>query len=88
MPPDLNLRHTIFSELREIIVEELSVKPHKVTPLTRFDEDLDAVELDLWELFLAFQEHFNLIIPDEVAETLPRVHDVVEFIATQREALQ
>lgn len=88
MPPDLNLRHTIFNELREIIVEELSVKPHKVTPFTRFDEDLDAVESDHWKLFIAFEEHFNLIIPDEVAETLQRVHDVVEFIATQREMVQ
>ena len=70
----------IFDKVREIIVEQLGIKPEEVTMEASFQEDLGADSLDIVELIMAFEEEFDLKIPDEDAETIDTVGDAIEYI--------
>ena len=68
------------ARVREIIVNELGVEPDKVTDDASFVEDLGADSLDTVELVMAFEEEFGIDIPDEDAEKLTTVGDVIRYI--------
>ncbi len=68
------------SKVREIIVNELGVEPEKVTPEASFVEDLGADSLDTVELVMAFEEAFEIEIPDEDAEKIQTVGHAVKYI--------
>jgi acyl carrier protein len=71
---------SIEEKVKEIIVEQLGVNPEQVTPQAKFIEDLGADSLDTVELVMAFEEEFNVEVPDEEAEKLQTVGDVVKYI--------
>ena len=71
---------TIQERVRDIIVNQLTVKPEQVVPEAKFQEDLGADSLDVVELVMALEEEFGGEIPDEEAEKLKTVGDVVAFI--------
>ena len=71
---------TIEQQVKEIIVEQLGVNPDQVTPDAKFIEDLGADSLDTVELVMALEEEFGNEIPDEQAEKLQSVGDVVKYI--------
>src|SRR5690242_6405781 len=71
---------TIEEKVKDIIVEQLGVNPEQVTPQASFIEDLGADSLDIVELVMAFEEEFNVEVPDEDAEKLQTVGDVVTYI--------
>ncbi len=64
----------------KIIVEELAVDESEVTGDASFIEDLGADSLDVVELVMAFEEEFDIEIPDEDAEGIETVQDVVDYI--------
>ena len=66
--------------VKDIIVEQLGVKPDQVTPEAKFIEDLGADSLDTVELIMALEEEFGIEVPDEQAEKLTTVGDVVKYI--------
>ena len=68
------------TQVKEIIVEQLGVDPEKVTSSAKFIEDLGADSLDTVELVMAFEEKFSVEVPDEDAEKLKSVEDVVAYI--------
>ena len=70
----------IESKVKDIIVEQLSVNAEDVNPDAKFVEDLGADSLDLVELVMAFEEEFDLDIPDEDVEKMSTVGDAIEFI--------
>jgi len=70
----------ITDKVRDIIVEQLGVNPEQVTPEAKFIEDLGADSLDTVELVMAFEEEFGIDVPDEEAEKLLAVGDVVRYI--------
>ena len=70
----------VFSDVKEIIVEQLGVSADKVTPDARFREDLEADSLDIVELIMAFEDKFGGEISDEDAQNIETVGDVVKFI--------
>lgn len=72
--------NSIEQRVRKIIVEQLDVKPDQVTPEAKFVEDLGADSLDIVELIMALEEEFGHEIPDEEAEKLLTVGDVVKYI--------
>ncbi len=76
---------SIEERVREIVVEQLNVKPEQVTPEARFVEDLGADSLDVVELVMAFEEEFGHEIPDEEAEKLQTVGDVIKYIEELQE---
>lgn len=71
---------TTEEKVRDIIVEQLGVNPEQVTPEASFIEDLGADSLDTVELVMAFEEEFSVEVPDEDAEKLQKVSDVVKYI--------
>ena len=70
----------IDQRVKDIIVEQLGVKPDQVTPEAKFIEDLGADSLDTVELVMALEEEFGIEVPDEQAEKLQRVGDVIKYI--------
>lgn len=70
--------------MREIVVEQLGVKPEQVTAEAKFIEDLGADSLDVVELVMALEEEFGHEIPDEEAEKLTTVGDVIKYIEDLR----
>src|SRR5205807_6394224 len=71
---------TIEEKVKDIIVEQLGVNPEQVTPQASFIEDLGADSLDIVELVMAFEEEFSVEVPDEDAEKLQTVGDVINYI--------
>ena len=71
---------SIEQKVKDIVVEQLGVKPDQVTPEAKFIEDLGADSLDTVELVMALEEEFSQEIPDEEAEKLQSVGDVIKFI--------
>ena len=63
-----------------IVVEELAIDKEEVTAEASFIDDLGADSLDVVELIMAFEEEFDLEIPDEDAENIGTVQDAVDYI--------
>ncbi len=75
---------SIEERVKKIIVDQLGVKPEQVTPDAKFIEDLGADSLDTVELVMALEEEFGNEIPDEQAEKLQSVGDVIKYIEDQQ----
>ena len=70
----------VEEKVKQIIVEQLQVDEAEVTPGASFQEDLGADSLDIVELVMAFEEEFSVEVPDEDAEKLQTVGDVIKYI--------
>jgi len=70
----------IEQRVKDIIVEQLGVKPDQVVPAAKFIEDLGADSLDTVELVMALEEEFGIEVPDEQAEKLQSVGDVMKYV--------
>lgn len=68
--------------VKQIIVEQLGVDEGEVTPNASFVDDLGADSLDTVELVMAFEEAFDIEIPDEQAEKIRTVKDAIDYINT------
>ena len=66
--------------VQKIVVEHLGVDAEKVIEGASFIDDLGADSLDTVELVMAFEEEFDIEIPDDAAETIQTVGDAVKFI--------
>jgi acyl carrier protein len=71
---------SVEEKVKDIIVEQLGVNPEQVVPSASFIEDLGADSLDTVELVMAFEEEFGVDVPDEDAEKLQTVGDVIKYI--------
>ena len=67
--------------VKEIIAKELEVGVQQLTPEAKFIEDLGADSLDIVELVMAFEEAFELEIPDEDAEKIMTVGQAISYIS-------
>ncbi|VAX18162.1 Acyl carrier protein [hydrothermal vent metagenome] len=76
---------SIEEKVKSIIVEQLEVDPSQVKSEAKFDSDLDADSLDVVELVMAFEEAFDIEIPDEDAEKILTVQQAVDYIAKSAE---
>ena len=70
----------IAERVKKIVVEHLGVEVDKVAENANFIDDLGADSLDTVELVMAFEEEFNVEIPDDAAETIVTVGDAVRFL--------
>lgn len=75
---------SIAQKVKQIIVEQLGVDEAQVDDTASFQDDLGADSLDLVELVMAFEEAFELDIPDEDAEKIATVKDAVEYIQAKK----
>ena len=71
---------SIQDRVKAKIVEQLGVDAAQVTPEASFVDDLGADSLDTVELVMAFEEEFNIQIPDEDAEKIQKVKDAYDYI--------
>jgi acyl carrier protein len=70
----------ILERVRKVVAHHLGIEPSKVTESAKFIDDLGADSLDTVELIMAFEEEFNVIIPDEVVEHIETVGDAARVI--------
>ena len=66
--------------VKQIIVEQLGVDEGEVSPSASFQDDLGADSLDIVELVMAFEETFEIEIPDEDAEKIKTVQDAINYV--------
>jgi acyl carrier protein len=70
----------VLARVKKIVVENLDVEADKVVESASFIDDLGADSLDLVELVMAFEEEFDIEIPDDVQESIRSVGDAVSHI--------
>ncbi|MGL4731612.1 MAG: acyl carrier protein [Clostridium sp.] len=73
----------MFEKISERIAEQLSLDVEDISLESSFIDDLGADSLDIVELIMALEEEFDIEIPDEDAEKISTVGDVVEYIKTR-----
>mgnify|MGYP003961921173 FL=1 len=74
----------VKDEVKELVVEQLGVPENEVTDEARFIEDLGADSLDTVELVMAFEDRFDIEIPDEDAEKITTVGDAVKYLGEKK----
>ena len=75
---------SVEQKVKQIIVEQLGVDEAQVDPTASFVDDLGADSLDIVELVMAFEEAFDLDIPDEDAEKIATVKDAIDYIESKK----
>jgi acyl carrier protein len=71
---------SIDKRVREIVAEQLERDVNEVTNEASFIDDLGADSLDIVELVMKMEEEFGIEIPDEEAEKIKTVNDVIQYI--------
>ena len=70
----------VFDKVKDIVVEQLGVEESDVTIESKFIDDLGADSLDVVELIMAMEDEFDLEFPEEEAENISTIGDVVDYI--------
>ncbi|MCD6172326.1 MAG: acyl carrier protein [Sulfurimonas sp.] len=73
----------LIDDIKEVVVEQLSVSVDEVKDDAKFVEDLGADSLDVVELVMALEEKFDIEIPDDEAEKIQTLNDVVAYIESK-----
>ena len=76
----------MLDKIKSIVVDQLGVDEDQVTEDASFVDDLGADSLDTVELIMAFEEEFDIEIPDKVADELRSVGETVDYIASNPDA--
>lgn len=71
---------SVAERVKELVVEQLDVSAEQVTDDASFTDDLGADSLDTVELVMAFEEEFDLEIPDEDAEKITTVGEAIKYL--------
>ena len=74
----------IETQVKQIVVDHLGIDQEKVTPESKFIDDLGADSLDTVELVMAFEEKFGIEIPDDAAETIQTVQNAIDYIQSKK----
>jgi acyl carrier protein len=70
----------VFAKVKGLVAKQLSIDEKEITREASFLDDLGADSLDTVELIMSFEEDFDIEIPDEDAEQIRKVQDVLDFI--------
>jgi len=73
----------LIDDIKEVVVEQLSVSADEVKEDAKFVEDLGADSLDVVELVMALEEKFDIEIPDDEAEKIQTLNDVVAYVESK-----
>ena len=74
----------MLERISELIADQLGIDASEITADSRFNEDLNADSLDLFELVMAIEEEYGVEIPSEDLEKLATVNDVIEYIESKK----
>lgn len=80
----ISMSNDIFERVKKVTVEELGVKPEEVTMEASFTDDLGADSLDVVELVMAFEDEFEIDIPDEEVGEIKTVGNAVDYISKKK----
>ena len=69
-----------FEKIRELLAEQLTIAPAKITPESQIVRDLGADSLDMVEMLMGLEDEFGVSVDEEKAKTLVTVQDVVDLI--------
>jgi len=75
---------SVEQRVREIVAEQLERDVNEVTKTASLIDDLGADSLDVVELVMKMEEEFGIEIPDEEAEKIKTVNDVIQYITTHK----
>jgi len=75
----------IAKKIKAIITEQLGIEEEEVVPEAKFIDDLGADSLDTVELIMAFEETFDIEIPDEDAEKITTVQEAIDYVVAKVE---
>jgi len=78
----------VFDKIKEIIIEQLQVEESEITMDTNLMKDLSADSLDAVEIIMAIEDEYGIEIPDEEAETIQTVADLVRFVEENKKPKQ
>lgn len=70
----------VLDKIKEILAEQLSVDPDKITMNSLLEEDLEADSLDAIDIVMSIEDEFQVEVPDEVIADMKSVGDIVNFI--------
>ena len=70
-----------IDRIKKIIIDQLGIEEEKISIDSSFIDDLGADSLDIVELIMAFEEEFDIEIPDEDAEKIKTVGDAVDYLS-------
>ena len=76
-------RDEVLTLVRDHLVAELEVSAEKITPETRFKEDLDADSLDLYELVMELEDRYGIRVSEEEAAQIETVGNAVDFVCAR-----
>ena len=76
----------MLEKIKSIVSEQLNISPDKITPESSIIDDLGADSLDVVELVMALEENFGVEIPDEEAEKISTIGDIVTYIENDKNA--
>ena len=71
-------------QVKQIVIDHLGIDESKVTPDSKFIDDLGADSLDTVDLVMAFEEKFGIEIPDDAAETILTIQNAIDFIESKK----
>ncbi len=71
---------SVFETVKKVIVEVKDISGDDIQLESRFEEDLEADSLDVVEMIMLLEEEYEFEIPEEIAENLKTVKDVVDYI--------
>ena len=74
----------VFEKVAKIIADQLGIDESEINLDSSFIDDLGADSLDIVELIMAFEEEFDMEIPDSEAENIKSVNDAVEYIKSNQ----
>ncbi len=73
----------VFDEIKEILVEQLSVKESDIEMSSHLAEDLGADSLDAIDIVMSIEDRYEIEVPDEVVEKMKTVEDIVNYIESK-----
>ena len=76
----------MLEKIKSIVSEQLNISPDKITPESSIIDALGADSLDVVELVMALEENFGVEIPDEEAEKISTIGDIVTYIENHKNA--
>jgi acyl carrier protein len=77
-------KNDTFERARSVVANHFGVDPGKLSLMVSFIDDLGANSLDAIELIMAFEDEFDLMIPDHVSRTIVTMQDTVNYIQQRR----
>ncbi|MEI7883938.1 MAG: acyl carrier protein [Clostridia bacterium] len=74
----------MFEEIKKILLEELNVEEYEISLSSKIREDLGADSLDLVQIIMAIEEHFNIEIDEDEITNDASVQQIIEYIKTKK----